>query len=361
MLDYKLSEKQAISDPIKITALPDWPRVPGQGGINNHITARIRNFPEDFQVNEELGFLPEGEGEHLYLQIRKRNRNTDQVVREVARHAGVRVRDVGYCGLKDRHAVTTQWLSVWLPGKPDPEWDSIEDDNLQIVEQVRHSRKLQRGALSRNIFQIVLREVGGDRNNVEQRLESIKQNGAPNYFGEQRFGRNGDNLKQVEAMFNGRKIRDRHLRSLYLSSARSYLFNEVLARRVEDGTWNTIIPGEAVMLSGSHSYFICDEINEEIMQRLSVGDIHPSGPLWGKGDLPVKAQAKELENAILLPYTLFCNGLEKAGMKQERRALRLLVNDLQWTWLSETDLQLNFSLPAGTFATAVLREVCEYQ
>jgi len=291
--------------------------------------------------------------------VRKINRNTEQVARQLSQLAGVRARDVGYCGLKDRNAVTTQWFSVWLPGKPDPDWTSIEDDNLQVIEQVRHGRKLQRGALQSNQFQIILREIDGDHKTVENRLEQIKQQGVPNYFGEQRFGRDGGNIIEAEAMFKGKRIKDRHLRSLYLSSARSYLFNQVLAERIKLDNWNKILPGEAVMLSGSRSFFICDDVNEEILERLSRGDIHPSGPLWGKGDLPVQEEVNSLEKNILSAYPLFCSGLEKAGMKQECRALRLTVNDLNWAWLTGNDLQLNFSLPSGTFATSVLQEICE--
>lgn len=282
------------------------------------------------------------------------------MTRQLARHAGVRARDVGYCGLKDRQAVTTQWFSVWLPGKADPDWSSIEHPDLRVIRQVRHGRKLQRGALKGNAFQIVLRDVEGDRDEVEKRLASIKHRGVPNYFGEQRFGRDGGNLKQAEAMMNGKKIKDRHLRSLYLSSVRSFLFNEVLAARVCVENWDSILNGETVMLSGSRSYFVCDEVDDEIADRLAAGDIHPSGPLWGKGDLATKAEVEQLERDVLSPYATFREGLEKAGLKHERRALRLLVNDLQWNWLSEADLQLNFSLPAGTYATAVLREVCNY-
>lgn len=282
-------------------------------------------------------------------------------MRQVARHAGVRARDVGYCGLKDRVAVTTQWMSVWLPGKPNPDWSSIEDDNLQVLQQARHSRKLQRGALKGNAFQIVLREMAGEQEEIENRLELIKQQGVPSYFGEQRFGRDGSNLKSAESMFSGKKIKDRHLRSLYLSSARSFLFNEVLARRVREDSWNSILPGEAVMLSGSRSYFVCEQVDDEILERLAMGDVHPSGPLWGKGDLPSKDKAEELERDVLSSYPLFCDGLKKAGLKQERRALRLMVSGLCWNWLSEEDLQLGFSLPAGSYATSVLREVCNYQ
>lgn len=348
------------------SGIPDWPRSLEGIGNASVVRAQVRSCPEDFQVDEELGFAPEGAGEHLLVRIRKRNLNTEQVARQLAHHAGIRVRDVGYCGLKDRVAVTSQWFSLWLPGQPDPDWSSVENENLQLLEQVRHNRKLQRGALSQNRFKIVLRKVQGDRDEIEARLTTIKQQGVPNYFGEQRFGRNGNNLVAAEAMFGGRRIKDRHLRSLYLSAARSYLFNEVLAARVQANNWQSILPGEAVMLAGSRSFFLCETVDQSTRDRLAQGDIHPSGPLWGRGELPAQAEAGEIEYQVLSRYELFCSGIELAGMKQERRALRLLVNDLSWEWLAEGEeqgafhLQLHFALPAGTYATAVLRELCLY-
>ena len=348
-----------------ISDLPDWPRsFLKDEGIEPGITARIRCCPEDFRVDEELGFSPEGEGEHSLLHIRKRNRNTDQIARQLARYAGVRARDVSYCGLKDRAAVTTQWFSVWLPGKPDPDWSSFKDEDLQILEQARHRRKLQRGALQGNCFEIILREIQGETSIIEKCLSLIKQQGVPNYFGEQRFGRDGGNLSAAQTMFEGKRIKDRFLRGLYLSAARSFLFNEVLAKRVQDNSWNKILPGEAVMLAGSRSFFVCDEVDAEIQERLKNNDIHPSGPLWGRGESSALAEAGKLEKMARGSYPLFCEGLEKAGMKQERRASRLMVNDLRWTWLGEGKqqkevpaLQLIFSLPAGAYATTVLREI----
>lgn len=335
-------------------ALPDWPRVLGQPDA----TARIRSCPEDFRVDEELSFEPEGEGEHLLIHLRKRNHNTDQVARAIARHAGVRARDVSYCGLKDRIAVTTQWFSIWLPGKPDPDWSSLEDDNVQILAQVRHRKKLPRGALRVNRFTLVLRELSADRNKLEQRLVAVKETGVPNYFGEQRFGHSGSNLQSAQNMFEGRKVKDRHLRGMYLSAARSYLFNEVLAARITAGNWNQVLPGEALMLTGSRSYFIANEIDDEIKRRHAEADVQPSGPLWGRGELPPQLEAQLFEKNVLANQIEYREGLEKAGMKQERRALCLSVNDLQWQWLPDDEgLQLSFSLPAGCYATSVLREL----
>jgi len=210
------------------TSLPDWPRALG----TPEASAQVRACPEDFRVDELRDGEPDGEGEHLLLHIRKRNRNTDEVARALARCAGVRARDVSYCGLKDRVAVTTQWFSVWLPGKSDPDWSPILSEDLELLSQVRTRRKLQRGGLRGNQFTLVLREVQGDRAALEERLATVVEHGVPNYFGEQRFGREGSNLAAAEAMFGGRRVKDHHRRGLYLSAARSLLFNEVLAARV---------------------------------------------------------------------------------------------------------------------------------
>lgn len=346
----KPAEQSPARSPI---VLPDWPRALG-GPCGQ---ARLRSSAEDFHVHEVLGFEADGEGEHLLVQLQKRNRNTDQVARQLARHAGLQARDVSYCGLKDRVAVTTQWFSLWLPGKADPDWSGLQDDDLRILAQARHRRKLPRGALKANRFVIVLRELQAGQAQLESLLTEISRQGVPNYFGAQRFGRDGDNLNKAQAMFAGRKVRDRHLRGLYLSAARSYLFNQVLAARVAAHNWNRILPGEACMLSGSRSFFLAQSVDAEVEARLASGDISPSGPLWGRGELPCQLQARELEQATLATAGEFCRGLETAGMKQERRALQLVVGDLQWQWLQEDVLQLSFELPAGSYATAVIREL----
>jgi len=338
--------------------LPDWPRASGKPAAS----AAIRTCPEDFRVDEILNFPLDGEGEHLLVHLQKRNQNTADVAQKLARHAGVKLRDIGYAGLKDRNAITTQWFSVWLPGKPDPDWSAFENDDLKILNSQRHRRKLQRGALQGNRFNIVLRDIAfegqANQQTLEQQLAIIQKQGVPNYFGEQRFGRGGKNLTEALAMFKGRRVKARHLRSLYLSSARSFLFNEVLAARITANNWRQALSGEALMLAGSRSFFIAEEVNEEIEQRLASGDILPSGPLWGRGELSSKQNAAALEQKTLAGQTAYREGLEQAGLKQERRALRLPIMDFKWHWLpGRESLQLDFALPAGCYATSVLREL----
>jgi tRNA pseudouridine13 synthase len=322
---------------------------------------RIRAAAEDFRVDEVLGFEPDGHGDHAYLRVRKRDTNTEWLARQLARLAGVRSMDVGYAGLKDRRAVTTQWFSVCVAGRDEPDWRQMESDEVQVLEVARHARKLRRGALAGNTFEITVRELSGDRAAVEGRLARIAIEGVPNYFGEQRFGRGGANLERARAMFDGRLGRlRRHERSLYLSAARSWLFNLVVERRVEDGSWNRPLPGEVLMLDGTSSVFNIDEPDDEIRRRVDEQDIHPTGPLWGRGPLLTRGACRALEESVLAAQSSWRRGLEAAGLEQARRALRLRVRELGWAWLNQHSLVLRFELPAGGYATGVLREAIEY-
>ncbi len=325
------------------------------------VKALIRTAPEDFQVDEEPGFTPDGEGQHVLLKVRKRNTNTQWLVRQLARFAKVPVRDVGFAGLKDRCAVTSQWFSIDLAGKAEPDWSALDSEDIQVIDVVRHGRKLRRGALRGNHFVLVLRQIEGDRGELERRLRQVSREGVPNYFGEQRFGQNSSNLEQADGMFRGKiRVRDRHKRGLYLSAARSLLFNRVLAERVRNGTWQRVLPGEVVMLAGSRSFFTVDMLSEQIEQRFASGDIFPTAPLWGRGYSTAQDQALTVETEALLEFQSWRKGLELAGLKQERRSLQLQPKDLVWEWAEEEALRLGFFLPAGCYATVVLRELVDF-
>ncbi len=333
--------------------------LPYAGGYPS-VSGVIRATAEDFQVDEDLGFEPTGKGEHILLQIRKRNTNTEWLARELSRLAGVKAMDVGYAGLKDRAAVTSQWFSVNLAGKPEPDWTQLASDDIQFLTIARHDRKLRRGALTANRFKLVVRNLKGDMSDIkpsiEQRLTRIAAEGVPNYFGEQRFGH--ANLERATAMFTGQlRVKDRHQRGLYLSSVRSELFNRVLAHRVAAANWNRAIAGDVMMLDGTHSIFAIEAVNEEIQQRMMQQDIHPTGPMWGRGELRTRLEAREIEENTLNDYDAWRAGLEEAGLEQQRRSLRLKVEDLRWEFTPEGDLQLQFRLPPGSYATVVLREV----
>jgi tRNA pseudouridine13 synthase len=322
------------------------------------LTARLRAAPEDFLVEEILGYDAEGTGEHALLWVEKRGANTDWVARELARFAGVPPVAVGYAGLKDRHAVTRQAFSVQLAGKPDPDWSAFPHAEVKVLAATRHSRKLKRGALRGNRFVLVLREVHGDREAAERVLAAIAARGVPNYFGEQRFGREGGNVAQARAMFGGRRV-DRDKRSFLLSAARSHIFNGVLAARVEQGAWDTPLEGEIWSLAGSRSWFGPETFDATLADRLARGDIHPSGPLWGQGEPPTTGEAGALERDLAARDVDLAEGLANARMDQERRPLRLLPRHLSWRWLADDALELAFELPAGAYATVVARELAQ--
>ena len=322
------------------------------------LRAQLRSTPDDFRVEEVLGYDADGQGEHTLLWVEKRGANTDWVARELAKFAGVSQVAVGYAGMKDRHAVTRQTFSVQLAGKPDPDWSTFPHAEVKVLAATRHSRKLKRGALRGNRFVLVLRQVQGDREAAERVLQQIAKRGVPNYYGEQRFGREGGNVAQARSMFAGRRV-ERDKRSFLLSAARSHIFNNVLAARVERGAWDTPLDGEIWALAGSRSWFGPEPFSDLLAERLGRLDIHPSGPLWGQGELPSKDEAGVLEQSIADSCRDLAAGLVAARMDQERRPLRLVPTDLKWRWLEGDALELSFELPAGAYATVVVRELAQ--
>ena len=320
---------------------------------------RIRTAINDFIVDEALGFEPTGEGEHAFLQIEKRGENSERVAQRLARYAGVPKVAVGYAGMKDRNAITTQWFSVQLPGREAPDWRGIENEMIRVLRSCRHNRKLKKGALTGNRFRITVRGLTASHETVLQRLNSMAEQGVPNYFGPQRFGRDGQNVSKAIALFQGQRVRDRHRRGLYLSAARSYLFNRILSERVVLGSWNRALAGDAMMLNGTQRYFKTDVATEELRQRVESGDIHPTGPLWGTGDFDVSGAVSSLEIGIAERHEVLCRGLEEQGVAIARRSLRLPLSDFRWDFPEEGCLLLTFFLPTGGYATAVLRELID--
>lgn len=323
------------------------------------IQARLRAHPADFIVDELLAFGPDGEGEHALIRIRKTSANTDWVARRIASLAGVSSKAVGYAGLKDRHAVTTQWFSVHLGPSPQPRWQLLAEEGIEVLEAHRHRRKLKRGSLAGNQFEIRLREVVGDLDAVQALIGIMAARGVPNYFGPQRFGHNDGNLLRAQALFDGKAPRaSRHQRGLWLSAVRSQLFNEVLARRVERGDWEAALAGDRLQLRGSQSHFLAETVDDCIRERIKSGDLIPTGPLFGDGELPTRGEVSALEEAVAAEYTDWVEGLAAVGLKQERRALRLDIEELELERVSTTEAILRFCLPAGSYATTLLRELC---
>lgn len=319
------------------------------------LVATLKSKPEDFVVEEVLGFAPSGDGEHAFLTVEKRGANTEWVARRLASHAGVVPMAVGFAGMKDRHAVTRQHFTVQLPRGAAPDWSALGESEFRVLDATRHSRKLKRGALTGNRFEILLRDVRGDKAAASERLDAIQRHGVPNYYGEQRFGHGGGNVAAALTMFAGARF-PRSERSILLSAARSALFNRVVAARVADGSWNRPLEGDVFQLDGSGSIFGPEPIDETLRERCRALDIHPTGPLWGRGGLRTGGAVAALESMIACAEPALVRGLEAAGLEQERRGLRLAVRRVERTFSGDT-LMLAFELPAGGYATTMLREL----
>lgn len=338
--------------PILPDELPDWQRA--YGGVET--SAQVRLSAPDFQVTELLGFEPEGDGEHDFLWIEKEGQNTAWVAGLLAKHAGIRPADVGYSGMKDRHAITRQWFSVRRPGGAKPDWSRFLAEGVRILEVTRHGRKLKRGTHRANRFRIAVRNTDKPASGFAAKLTAIRERGMPNYFGEQRFGRDGRNLRLAEQLFAGRRL-PRVKRSLALSSARAYLFNRILERRIAEGTWDRLLPGDCANLDGSGSIFTVHVVDEELTQRACRLDLHPTGALWGNGVSPVSGAVAELEQSVIESYPELAGGLKSQRVEHSRRALRVRATDLDWDMPDERTLWLQFTLGRGVFATALLREL----
>jgi tRNA pseudouridine13 synthase len=332
-----------------VALAPPWAHGGPAGG------ARLRASAADFAVEERLGFAADGGAAHLLLKVEKREQDTLGVARELARLVAAAPRDVGFAGLKDRLAVATQYFTVPAPRAPRA-LAGVEGPGFRVLEALPHSRKLRRGALAGNAFVLVLRELDAPPDALALRLARVAAAGVPNYFGAQRFGHGGSNLAAIARFAAGAPLpRGREARAFVLSAARSLLFNAVLARRVADGSWDRLLPGELVNLAGTNSYFAAATIDAELEARLARRDVHPTGPLAGRGRVPAAA-AGALEAQVLAGFGALPAALEAAGLDAARRALRLCPEDFRAMPESGT-LRLEFRLPPGAYATAVVREL----
>ena len=298
----------------------------------------IRTCDEDFFVEEMMDVSLTGEGEHVWLFVEKRGENTDFIARRIAKHAGVREMDVGLSGLKDRHAITRQWFSVYLGSQPEPEWSQLNDDNLQILSHQRHSHKLRRGQHYANRFVLRICQLKGDIKALEMSLEDISRRGFPNYFGEQRFGRNGANVNKAVAMFARQIKATKSKRGFYLSAARSFLFNKVLAERINQNSW--LEPPVDGPLYG--------ELPRDLVEQTFENN-DPCGHVG----------CSRLEKAIFEQYPDLTKGLYANRLKMEVRALSVTPQDMCWKVLEDV-LEIEFLLPTGSFATSLLNEVVDY-
>jgi len=322
-------------------------------------TGLLRSEMSDFKVFEQLPFMPCGEGEHLFIHIRKTGANTVFVARQLAKYFSVKEQLVSYAGLKDRFAVTEQWFGIHVPGKKEYDLSDLNIDGVEVLSYTRHNKKLRIGALSGNRFELILRQVS-NIDDLIRRWHTISEFGVPNYFGEQRFGIDAGNIDKAISLFSGTKVKDKKKRGIYLSAARSIIFNQMVSQRIKQQNFETLISGDVFMLAGTQSVFLAEDIDEKIESRFKGKDIDLTAPMWGAGDLMTQGDALLFEQKVSMQYPGFCEGLPRFGLKQERRRIRLNISDGDIK--SENDnVTLSFFLPAGCYATTILRELLVYQ
>ena len=323
-------------------------------------TGALRTSPDDFNVTEQLGFEAGGAGPHALLKVRKRGANTEWVARELARAAGCKPFEVGFAGLKDRNAVTTQYFTVPRGKRAAAEFVTIAGEGYEVLEAAEHQRKLPRGALAGNRFEIVVRGVDCDAAVLGERVAAIHRGGVPNYFGPQRFGRDAGNLAGVlraaERLAAGEKRRREADQGFVLSAARSVVFNAMLAERVSDGSWNRLAAGDVANLDGRGSVFAVDAVDAQLEARCATLEIHPTAPLMGEGASMATGPVLALEERIAAQFPEALAVIRAERMNTERRALRIRVAELEHEYRGDI-LRLRFGLAAGSFATTVLREI----
>jgi tRNA pseudouridine13 synthase len=326
--------------------------LPGSGGL-------IRRAPEDFRVDELPAYLPSGAGPHLYLRIEKRGRTTREALQALARALGVPERDAGYAGLKDRDAVTTQWLSFPVARDPDPA--SLDAPGLTVLEVSRHANKLRAGHVRGNVFAIAVR--GGDLARARACADALAARGLANFFGAQRFGAAGRNAAVGRALLLGertpetaRAVRDRFLRRLSISAYQSELFNRWLVERLADGLFDTALAGDVLKKLETGGLFTCEDPALDA-PRVRAFEVSPAGPMFGHKLRGAAGEALLREERLLAAEGIALASFARGGGEAEgtRRAARLRV-EIALEPLADGYLA-RFELPKGSYATVVLREL----
>lgn len=317
-------------------------------------TALLKAECADFVVKEQLGYDMSGDGEFVAVKVRKTDCNTLFVGEQLAKFAGISARNMSYAGLKDRKAVTEQWFSLQMPGQPTPDFSQFSLEGVEILEVTRHQRKIRIGSLQGSHFEILLRNAE-ETDELKVRLDFLAKNGFPNYFTEQRFGRDGNNLTQALRWANGEiKVKDRNKRSFYLSAARSEIFNLIVAKRIELGLAQQVLNGDILQLNGSHSWFMVDESEDlaQLQQRLAQQDVLLTAPLIGEEE----KSTVDFEHEIFTQHQALFSLMRQERMKAARRAILMQPQHFQWQF-EPNGLRLQFGLPAGSYATALIREL----
>ena len=317
-------------------------------------TALLKAECADFVVKEQLGYDMSGDGEFVAVKVRKTDCNTLFVGEQLAKFAGISARNMSYAGLKDRKAVTEQWFSLQMPGQPTPDFSQFSLEGVEILDVTRHQRKIRIGSLQGNHFEILLRNAE-ETDELKERLDFLAKNGFPNYFTKQRFGRDGNNLTQALRWANGEiKVKDRNKRSFYLSAARSEIFNLIVAKRIELGLAQQVLNGDILQLNGSHSWFVVDESEDlaQLQQRLAQQDVLLTAPLIGEEE----KSAVDFENEFFAQHQALFALMRQERMKAARRPILMQPQQFQWQF-EPNGLRLQFALPAGSYATALIREL----
>ena len=324
-------------------------------------SARFKSVLEDFVVEEILGFEPTGEGEHCLVWVEKVDRNTNDVAAEFAKKLGIRKRLVNHCGLKDRSGITRQWFNLHLPGIASPSAEDLNYEGVSVLKITRNLRTLRRGCHHGNRFTIRLRNCNFTQESAADRWQKIVERGVPNYFGPQRFGRDGGNMEHARRLMSGEvEVRDRALRGILISAARSYIFNDCVAQRVANGSWDMPMEGEIFGFPDNRSLVIPGNRRGDEFDRVRNGTLELTGPLWGAGDLLSYGQVREFEEQVALGSPGIIAGLAQYNLTQERRVIRLKPESSKLTWEENSTLVLQFDLPTGTYATTLLRELVDW-
>jgi len=320
--------------------------VPGTGG-------QVRTVPEDFVVEELPLYLPEGQGSHLYLRVEKRGLTTRDLVMALV-GAGVEETAVGVAGLKDKHALTTQWLS--LPKRHEDAVAALEAlPGVRVLERSYHRNKLGLGHLRGNRFTVTVRGVGeGAAAAAEAALAELARRGAPNWFGPQRFGRFGANAYDGWRVLRGESVPGGHrLRRFFVSALQSLVFNEVLAERVRLGLYETVIAGDWARKHDTGGTFLVEDPEAEAPRAARL-EVSATVPLYGRKVKPSPARAGEIEAAVMARLDLRWSDF--ASRRGDRRLTRIIVSEPSVS-AADGAVTLRFTLPKGSYATSVLREV----
>lgn len=321
-------------------------------------SAVFKSRVEDFQVEEVLGFEPSGEGEHCLLWIEKVNQNTNDVATGLAKRLGVRKRLISHCGLKDKNAITRQWFSVHLPGVDSPSRSDVESEGVRVLKVTRNSRKLRRGSHDANRFLVRLRETDFSKSEADARWQTIVERGVPNYFGPQRFGKQGGNVVQAIRFLAGDlKLKDRQLRGILISAARSLVFNACVSARVQADNWDVTLDGEVFGFPDNRSVVLPGSLRGDEAARVARGELELTAPLWGNGELQSENAVRTLEQSVADQFLEVTHGLAQFNLKQERRVMRLKPSNSNLVWEEDGSLVLKFDLPKGTYATTLIREL----